>query len=320
MFNQKKLIVSHAPFWHDGSSVSRRSYNIMAAAALSVIPGIMHYGAPALAVVCFSISTAMLWELLFNVIAKRPVSIGDGNAAMIGLIFAMLLPASAPYWVVLTGTFVAVVIGKQIFGGIGANPFNPALIGYAILAISWRGHLDFNEALVAYDVDFSMMYPLTALKAFGTGSITDFSTLDLFLGRQAGGIGATCGLTLLIGGLYLIVRGFIRWEISLSFIVGVYVTAALFQFFGDAGQFAGPLFHLFAGFTMIGAFFLATEDSSSPVNFYPMLIYGAGAGFMTVLIRNIGAYAEGVVLAILLMNLASPLIDKIRPKAIGKVS
>lgn len=320
MFNQKKLIVSHAPFWHDGSSVTARSYNIMGAAMLAVIPGIMQYGAPAMAVVAFSVATAVLWELLFDTITKRPVGVGNGNAAMIGLLFAMMVPATTPWWVILVGTMVSVIIGKQIFGGTGANPFNPALIGIAILSLSWKDYFDFNTALVHFDLGFDMIYPLTALKYFGTDAVAAFSPMDLFLGYQSGGIGSTCGLALVVGGLYLILRGFIRWEISLSFLAGVYVTALMFQFFGEPGQFAGPLFHLFTGYTLIGAFYLATEDSSSPVNLYPMLIYGAGAGIMTILIRNIGAYVDGVVYAILLMNLANPLIDKIRPKAIGKVS
>jgi electron transport complex protein RnfD len=113
-------------------------------------------------------------------------------------------------------------------------------------------------------------------------------------------------------------RGFIRWEISLTFLAGIYLTALLFNLF-DPARFAGPGFHLLTGYTLIGAFFLATEDSSSPVNFIPMLIYGAGGGIMTVLIRNIGAFVDGVVLAILIVNLLSPLLDKIRPQALGKV-
>jgi electron transport complex protein RnfD len=138
------------------------------------------------------------------------------------------------------------------------------------------------------------------------------------MGQQSGGIGSTFGLGLIIGGIYLIIRGFIRWEISVSFLAGVLITAMFFNII-DPARYAGPVFHLLTGYTLIGAFFLATEDSSSPVNFIPMLIYGAGAGIMTVLIRNIGAYVDGVVFAILLMNLVNPLLDKIRPKALGKV-
>ena len=138
------------------------------------------------------------------------------------------------------------------------------------------------------------------------------------MGRQLGGTGATFGLGLLIGGIYLMLRGFIRWEIALTFLAGVYLTASVFNLFNPT-QFAPPAFHLLTGYTLIGAFFLATEDSSSPVNFVPMLIYGAAGGIMTVLIRNIGAWVDGVILAILVINLISPLLDKIRPQALGKV-
>ncbi|MBU0697950.1 MAG: RnfABCDGE type electron transport complex subunit D [Pseudomonadota bacterium] len=318
MLNQKKLLVSHAPFWHDGSSISVRSYHMMIAALPAVLFGFFQYGLRAVGVVTLSISSAIFWELAINKITRRTASIGDGTAALIGLLLAMLLPVTSPWWLVVTGTFVAVVIGKHIYGGIGGNPFNPVLIGMAILMLSWKDYFDFNEALVNFDLGFAMVYPLAALKHLGTSGIGVFSTAGLLLGQQSGAIGATFGLGLILGGIYLILRGFIRWEISISFLVGICVTALLFNLKNPA-QYAGPLFHLFTGYTLIGAFFLAPEDSSSPVNFIPMLIYGAGAGIMTVLIRNIGAYVDGVVFAILLFNLINPLVDKIRPKALGKV-
>jgi electron transport complex protein RnfD len=318
MNKDKNFIVSHAPFWHNGSSISGKNTNIILAALIAVIPGIFQYGISALAVVALSVSTAMLWELAFNKLTKQPISIGDGNAALMGLLFSMLIPATTPWWVVITGTLLVVVIGKQIFGGIGANPFNPVLIGLAIIRISWSEFFDFDAALLNYDLGFNMVYPLAALKGFGTSAIESFSAIDLLMGRQIGGIGTTFGFGLLLGGLYLILRGFIRWEISISFLAGIFITAFIFNQINPT-NFAGPVFHLLTGYTLIGAFFLATEDSSSPVNFIPMLIYGLGCGIMTILIRNIGAYPDGTVFAILLMNLVNPLIDKIRPKAIGKV-
>ena len=317
MFDQKKFVVSHAPFLHDESRISERSYNIMLAALPAVLFGLVHYGIPALGVVSLSISSSIIWEFLMNYVTKRPKSIGDGNAALIGLLFAMLLPATSPWWLVLTGTFVSVIIGKQIFGGIGGNPFNPALIGIAILMVSWKNFFDFDDALLNYDLGFIMVYPLAALKHFGVSAVDSFTISDLLLGRQIGAIGATFGIGIIAGGIYLIIRGFIRWEISLSFLAGVLITAFIFNLY-DSTRYAGPFFHLLTGYTLIGAFFLATEDSSSPVNFIPMFIYGAGGGIMTVLIRNIGAHVDGVVFAVILMNIANPLLDKIRPKAIGK--
>ena len=139
------------------------------------------------------------------------------------------------------------------------------------------------------------------------------------MGQQIGALGSTFGLGLILGGLYLILRGFVRWEIPLSFLAGIFITAMIFNL-SDSSRFAGPVFHLLTGYTLIAAFFLATENASSPVNSIPMLIYGAGTGVMTILIRNIGAHVEGVLYAILIMNLIAPLLDKIRPKAIGKVA
>lgn len=317
MENVKLLISSHAPFWHDGSNVTARSYQIMLAALPALLYGLYQYGMPALGVVSLSIGCAVLWELLMNIVMRRPISIGDGNAVLIGLLLAMLLPATAPWWVVLIGTFLAVVIGKHIFGGIGCNPFNPALLAIAMLMLSWKLALNFNAALVNYDLGFYMAYPLGEVKRLGPSVLNRYSLAGFLMGQQAGGLGSTFGLGLIIGGIYLIVRRHIRWEISLSFLGGVLVTAFLFRA-SDPAKYAGPVFHVLTGYTLIGAFFMATEDSSSPVNFVPMLVYGACGGVLTVLIRNIGAFPDGVVFAILLMNVASPLIDKIRPKALGR--
>jgi electron transport complex protein RnfD len=320
MNSKKTLIVSHAPFWHDGSGIPERSYHTIIAALPAACVGIAYYGTPALGVICLAMSSAILWELLFNYVSKRPFTVGNGNAALIGLLLAMVLPASAPWWLVVIGTFLAIVIGMQIFGGIGANPFNPVALAVAILMVSYKTHLDFDAALVNFSLDFpSPADPLAALKAFGPAAVSHISSADLFMGKQIGGLGSGCGLALAIGGIYLILRGIIRWEISISFLAGVFLSALLFNM-ADPAHYASPMFHLLAGYTIFGAFFLATESSSSPVNLVPMVIYGALGGVMTVLIRNIGAYVDGVIFAILLINLINPLVDKIRPKAIGKVA
>jgi electron transport complex protein RnfD len=317
MVDKKLFVSSHAPFFHNGTSIRGRSYNTILAALPAVLMGIYQYGSPALSVVAFSMAFAMIWELLMNLAMKRAISIGDGNAAVIGLLFAMMMPATTPWWAIVTGTFVAIVVGKQIWGGIGCNPLNPALVAIAILTIAWKGLVDFDQALVNYDLGFNMVYPLGALKHFGVNQVYNYDIKGLFMGMQAGGIGSTFGLGLIIGGIYLIIRGIIRWEISISFLVGVYLTALIFHQ-ADPSKYADPLFHIASGYTLLAAFFLITEDSSSPVNFIPMILFGIMAGVMTVLIRNIGAYADGTIFAILLLNVANPLLDKIRPGALGK--
>ncbi|MBN1103001.1 MAG: RnfABCDGE type electron transport complex subunit D [Deltaproteobacteria bacterium] len=317
MLNEKLYVGSHAPFWHNGSSIAAKSHQFMLAALPAVVFGIFQYGVPALRTIAFSVAWAMIWEFVLNRAMKRPVTIADGNAAVIGLLLGMLLPATVPWWFVILGAFLAVVVGKQIYGGIGCNPMNPAVMAYAILLLSWSGILDFDEALVNYDLGFPMLFPMAAVKYFGPSAAENYTLCGLFLGKQSGGVGTGFGLGLIIGGVYLMLRGTIRWEIALSFLAGVFVTALLFNLVNPA-KYAPALFHLLAGYTLIGAFFLVTEDSSSPVHFIPMLIYGLGAGFLTVLIRNVGYFVDGVVFAILLMNLANPLIDKIRPKALGR--
>ena len=318
MPDQKKLVVSFAPFWHNGSRITDRSRQIILAGLPAALYGVYRFGIPALGVLALAVSSAVLWELAFTRVAKRPVSVGDGTAAVIGLLFGMMLPATLPWWAVITGTFLAIVVARQIYGGVGANPFNPAAVAVAILMLAWKERMDFDTALVNYAFDFPAAFPLAAVKAFGSGAVKDLSFADLFLGRQVGGIGTICGAGLFAGGVYLILKGVIRWEIPVSFLAGMAVTAGIFHA-TDPARFAPPAFHLLTGFSLFGAFFLATEDSSSPVNFIPMLIYGAVVGSIAVLIRNIGVFAEGLVFAVLVGNLIQPLLDKIRPKALGKV-
>jgi electron transport complex protein RnfD len=317
MFKDRYFVGKHAPFLHNGSSLEARNWNMILAALPAVVFGVLQYGAPALGVTALSISSAMIWETIMKRLTRRPNALLKGGAALIGLLLAMLLPATAPWWVVVIGTFVAIVIGQEIYGGAGCNPFNPVLVAMAVLMLSWEGILDFERALVHYDMEFTMLTPLAAMKNFGAGGADGYAITDMLLGRQAGGIGSTFGIGLLAGGVYLIAKGIVRWEIPVSFLAGVFFTALIFKI-AAPGAYGPPLLHLVTGYTLIAAFFLAPEDSSSPVNPIPMILYGAGAGFLTILIRNIGGFVDGSVFAILMMNVANPLIDKIRPRALGK--
>lgn len=318
MHKQNKYTVSHAPFWHDGDTISGLNINLIIAALPAALFGVLTFGAPALGVLALAVSTAMLWELAFNLISRRTITVGDFDAAVIGLFLGMMLPATTPWWVVLTGTFFAVVIGKEIYGGIGANPFNPAVVGIAVLLVAWKNFFDFDAALLNYQFGFTALAPLGAIEHQGVAAVGLFPLKDLAMGSQVGAIGTTFGLGIILGGIYLIIRGYIRWEITLSYVGGIILTAFIFNIVNPE-LYAPPLFHLFTGYTLFAAFFLATENSSSPVNLIPMVIYGIMGGVMTILIRNIGSYADGTVFAILLINLINPLIDRIRPKALGKV-
>ena len=319
MSSKKMFIVSHAPFWHNGSNIPERCYGMIWATMPAVALGIVQYGLPAAGVVFLAVGTAILAEWLMNRLTKRTATITDGNAALLGLLFAMLIPATTPWWVVMVGTLLTVVIGLHVFGGMGANPFHPVAVSMMMLTVSWPAFMDFNAALVNYELSFNAVFPLSLSKNLGTAAVAGFTPLDLLLGQQTGGIGSTFGLGLIGGGLYLMAKRYIRWEISLSFLAGIYMTALVFHM-AAPDQYAGPLFHLLTGYTLVGAFFLLPDNASSPVNPIPMLIYGAGAGFLAMLIRNIGSYHDGVLLAVLLMNLVNPLLDKIRPKALGKVA
>jgi len=248
MTDRTKLVVSFAPFWHNGSRVTDRSRQIILAALPAALFGVYRFGFSALGVLALAVSSAVLWELAFTRVAKRPVSVGDGTAAVIGLLFGMMLPASLPWWAVVTGTFIAIVVARQIYGGIGANPFNPAAVAMAILMLAWKQRMDFDTALVNYAFDFPALFPLGAVKAFGTEAVQDVALIDLFLGRQIGGIGTICGAALLAGGVYLVLKGVIRWEIPVSFLAGVAATAAVFHA-ADPLRFASPAFHLLTGLT-----------------------------------------------------------------------
>ena len=307
----KKFLISHAPFIHNNSSIARKN----AALLLAMLPlatfSVCMFGWPALSVLLLSTSMAIGIELLVRLPLGRKLEVIDGSAAAIGLMFGLMLPPTAPWWCILVGVFIAIVIAKQFFGGTGENPFNPVLVAYALLLISWGDILNFTKAYLPYEFGFNAINPLAVLKQFGPSATNNVSLWQLFMGQQLGGMGTAFGFGIVVGGIYLLVRGYIRWEISVSFILGIWGCAYLFHW-ANPNVYAGPMFHLLTGYALFGAFFLATEDASSPVYRLPMIVYGIGGGVLTIVIRNVGIYTDGVVFAILLMNAAAPLLDKLR--------
>lgn len=309
------LTVSPSPHQHCGGSIRGISYNFMLALLPAVAMGAAHYGFDALRVIAASMASAMIAEAVIQKIFRRPITIEDGSAAVSGMILGVLLPASIPLYVVVVANFAGIIVGKQCFGGIGANPLNPALVGWAIIRITkpWSGFLNFDLMLINYDPGFTLQYPLSVLQAKGATALGNFDYLALFLGQQSGGIGSSAIALLLAGGLYLLVRGIIPWEITLGFFVGVLSVSAVF-WATNATTYADPLFHILTGNIMIGAFFLSTDYSSSPVNRWGMIFFGLGCGAMTMILRVWSIYPDGVVFACILMSLFAPLLDKLKAK------
>lgn len=314
------LTVSRGPHRHCGARISHVSYDFLIALIPAALLGVYHYGFDALRVMGTSVASAMLVEALTQKLLRRPVSLADGSAAVSGLLLAMILPAAAPWYLIIVANAAGIAVVKQCFGGLGANPLNPALVGWAVIRITkgWAGFLDFDLTLVNYDPGFPIAYPLAVLKAKGAGALGAFPLWDLLIGRQTGGIGASAVLLIFIGGLYLVFRGTIRWQIPLFFLVGIGIVSGVF-WASNPTTYANPIFHLLTGNAMIGAFFLATDHASSPVNRWALLAYGLGCGAMTVILRVWSVYPDGVVFAILLMNLFVPLLDKLRARPIEPV-
>ena len=312
---QGSLIVSTGPHWHSGARLTDASRMMLLALVPATAAGIARYGIDAVGIIGLAMGSAMGAEALWQKLLRRPVTIADGSAALSGLLLALLLPANLPASMVVLATVLGIIIGKQCFGGLGANPLNPALVGYAILRITapWSGHLDFDLMLVIYDTGFTKEYPEAVFKALGAAGLSEFRFWDLFLGKQTGGVGSSQVAWLLIGGLFLVLRGTIRWLIPVGFLAGVTVASAALNAV-DADAYAGPLFNLITGNVMFGAFFLATDHSSSPVSRWGLLVFGLGCGLLTAAFRAWSTYGDGVVFAILLMSIFVPLLDKLRAR------
>ncbi len=304
-----KLIVSAWPHVYSGESSSR----IMWAVTLSLLPagyaGIVIFGLSSLWVILVSVICAVLTEALIQKLRKSAVTIYDGSAALSGLLLAYCLPPGVPLWLAATGAIFAIAIGKQAFGGLGQNIFNPALAARAFLLAAWPKYM------TTYPLPAKGLDAVTGATPLAN-SFAGVSLWDLFLGNRGGCIGEVCIVALLAGAAALLFLGYISWQIPFSFIASVGI---LTWIFGGETYFTGPwLFHILAGGLVLGAFFMATDYVTSPLTDKGKLIFGFGCGLFTVIIRLWGGYPEGVCYAILLMNAATPLIDRYtKPRRFG---
>lgn len=314
---EKALYLSSSPHIHSGDTTDKIMrlviYALLPAAAVAVV----FFGLPALKVMLICTLGCLVFEALCCKLMKQPVSIRDGSAALTGILLAFNLPASSPWWMALLGAAIAIIIGKMIYGGLGYNPFNPALVARVVLLISFPIQMTSwtAPAPLSMGIDaLSSATPLGEMKSavMLTGQLPEMATGGFdryFYGLMAGSLGEVSALVLLLGGLFLIVRRVITWHIPVSFIGSVVVMAGTFWLI-DPSRYPSPLFHLVTGGLMLGAFFMATDMVTSPITAKGMLIFGCGCGLLTVLIRLFGGYPEGVSFAILLMNATTPLIDR----------
>lgn len=302
-----KLIVSPSPHILSRNSTANIMYDVVIALIPALFVSVVFFGFRTLLVTAVSVLSCVLFEYLIRKLMKRPNTIGDFSAVVTGILLAFNLPPSIPIWIVVLGAFFAIVIVKQLFGGIGQNFANPAIAARIMLFMSFGTYMTTWTNPFAYRGGVDAVASATPLM-----EINSAHTLDLFLGNVPGCIGEVSALALLVGGIYLVIRKVINPVVPLAFIGTVFLITWI------AGD--NPVNQIFAGGLMLGAIFMATDYATTPASFWGKVIFAVGCGVITAVIRLFGSYPEGVSFSILLMNLLTPLIDRItfvKPFGVG---
>ncbi|ALC15051.1 electron transport complex, RnfABCDGE type, D subunit [Desulfuromonas soudanensis] len=324
---EKQLYLSSSPHIHCGETTDKVMRGVIYALLPACAVSIYFFGWPALLVLFLCTGGCMATEALCRKGMGQPLSLGDGSAALTGILLALNLPPSSPWWLALLGAVVAIGIGKQVYGGLGSNPFNPALVARVVLLISfpvqmttWTAPAPLGSAIDALTTATPLGELKTAVMLTGKLPLLAGSDyLGYFTGNMAGSLGEVSALALLLGAAYLFWRRILTWHIPATYLGSVVLLSGVFWLV-DPSRYPSPLFHLCTGGLMLGAFFMATDMVTSPVTGKGMVIFGLGCGIITVLVRLFGGYPEGVSFAILLMNAATPLIDRFsRPSKFGTV-
>jgi Na+-translocating ferredoxin:NAD+ oxidoreductase subunit D len=326
--DESRLIVSVSPHLRSEESTRHIMWSVNAALLPAVIMAVYFFGPAAAMVLAVSIVSAIFSEYVYEKALNKKITINDGSAFLTGLLLGLNLPSSVPFYIPVVGSVVAVALTKQLFGGLGFNVFNPALLGRAFLLLSfpklmtiWKAP---TAAFIAMDAKTTAT-PLGILKEEGLNRLLEIFGnklnlyVDLLFGNRAGSLGETSAFALLIGAAFLFYRGYITWHIPFSFLGSAAVVAWIFG--GQGTLFTGdPVLHLLSGGIILGAFFMATDYVTCPTVTKGQIIFGIGCGCLTMLIRLKGGYPEGVMFAILIMNCFSPLIDRgFKAKVFGAV-
>ena len=304
---------SYQPQVRTKTDTSRIMLDVIIALVPAMIVAVLMFGWKALLLMAVSVAASVFFEWGYRKVMKKPDSIGDLSACVTGILIAMVVPVSAKWWMLVVGDFFAIVIVKQLYGGLGKNFVNPALAARAFMMASWAAIMTTWTLPKGVDA----VSAATPLSYLFNGTEMPFTTSQLFLGSISGCIGEVSALALLVGGIYLLARKVINWRIPVGFIGAVAVLTLIFGHEGY-GNFDFMLKNLLSGGLMLGAFFMATDYSSSPTSLNGQLVYGIGCGVLTVLIRYFGGFPEGVSYAILIMNLCAWALDKaFRSKQFG---
>ena len=311
----KKLIVSSSPHIHDKTTTTDIMRDVLIALVPAAVAGVVLFGLRALLTILVCVASAVLSEFLFNVICKRPQSIKDLSAAVTGLILALCLPAKTELWQAALGSVFAIIVVKCLFGGIGHNFANPAATARVFLLVAFSASVG-GGSVPSLSSATDLVASATPLEIIKYGSDAQLpSVLNMLIGNRMGAIGETCVLALILGGIYLIARKIIHWEIPVIYIGTVFVLSLLIK-----QDITLALYEILGGGLVLAAFFMITDYVTTPINKSGKLIFALGCGIITVLIRFWGSYPEGVSFAILLMNIVSPYIEKLcTPKPFGKV-
>ena len=291
------LTVSASPHIRDHMTTRRIMLDVIIALMPALVAAIWVFGARAALIVAVCVATCIVSEWLYEKLMKKPNTIGDLSAVITGILLAYNLPVGIPVWQAMFGSVVAIILVKQLFGGLGKNFANPAITARVIMILAFPTAM----ATWVFPDAVSSATPLTLLARGDTGVLP--SLMNMFLGVRGGCLGETSVLALLLGGVYLMVRRVISWHIPVAFIAAVGVLTLLLG--------KEPLYQLMSGGLVLGAFFMATDYTTSPQMSWGKLIFGFGAGCLTVLIRVYGSYPEGVSFSILLMNILVPYINKL---------
>ncbi len=318
-----QLTVSASPHIRCDESISKIMWTVNATLAPAALFSVYRFGVKALVTMIICIVAAVVTEYLIQKWQNKPVTVSDGSAFLTGLLLAMNIPSTVPWYMPLFGSVVAIAVAKHTMGGLGYNIFNPALVGRAVLLASWPVAMTTWPEMASKVDGVTSATPLGILKLQGYEKLVSVfgdkmeMYKSLFIGTRSGSMGETSALLLILGGAYLIYRGYINWRVPV-FMIGT-VGVLTWALGGHAGLFSGdPILNMLSGGLILGAFYMATDMVTIPITNNGQIVFAIGAGCLTVLIRLLGGYPEGVCYAILLMNSVTPLIDRwLKPAKFG---